>query len=124
MSFDMRSRSITLNWSFESLPTEAFGLVALPAPKGGLLVVSPDIISYCEDFSSSSHIPVNEAGRTIVDRPIHFLRPDDHQDEPIDLDGSVPVVVSQELVLFCCHNRTILACHLVRKQGFLRPFQI
>ena len=113
VSLDFLRRSISVNWSFESLPTEAFSLIALPAPKGGLLVVSPDTVSYCEDFSSSTTMPVNAAGMELVNRQVHFLK----DQIEIRLDGSHSVVVSEELVLFACADKSVLACHLVRNKG-------
>lgn len=113
LSVDVAKKAVTLNWSFEELPTSAFRLQMLPAPKGGFLVVSPDSVSYCEEFSSRITLPVNEAGGD--DKPVHFLHPEDVFD--IDLTRSEMAALSDELVVFACSSGDMLACHLVRQSG-------
>ena len=116
VSVDFAKRTVLMNWSFEALPTEAFSIVPLPAPRGGLLVVSPDTVSYCEDFASSVTLPVNAAAGDLGEgQTIHFLS--DPPETPIDLDGSVGCAFGDDLVVFACANGTLLTAHLVRRTG-------
>ena len=114
LSVDFSTKSVSVNWSFESLPSGAIDLVPLPAPRGGLVVVSPDTVSFCEEFSSSVTFGVNRSASTTV----HFLRPQDGVGE-IDLIGSRQMALTDGLIIFATRRNQgeIYACHLVRQDG-------
>lgn len=115
LSVDFSTKSVSVNWSFESLPSGAVDLVPLPAPRGGLVVVSPDTVSFCEEFSSSVTFGVNRSASTTV----HFLRSQDGVGE-IDLIGSRQMALTDGLIIFATTQKNegeIYACHLVRQDG-------
>ena len=92
-SVDFQEKRVLLNWTFDDLPTEAFALAALPAPRGGLLVVASESVSYLEDFGSSRVFDSDS------------------------LDGSQVCCVSDNLVLFANVDGHTHLAHLVRQPG-------
>ena len=98
VSVDFGSSQILSNWTFDSLPTESFSIISLSQPRGGLLVIAPDSVSYCEDFGASLTLPVEA-----------------------DMDGCVAVAISDNLVIFATSapamDPKLWCAHLVRRSG-------
>ena len=125
LSVDFFAKSVSVNWSFESLPTGAHSLVPLPPPRGGIVVVSADTVSFCEEFSSSVTFPVNRAAEIFLSceeksSGVHFLTPpgSEKSDDPIvDLAGSRQAALTDDLVIFTTSSEKVFACHLVRQDG-------
>jgi hypothetical protein len=113
ITVDMSRRSVSVNWSFDNLPTESFALTPLPKPRGGFLATSPDFVSYCEEFSSAVVRSVNAAGGDTA--AVNYLHIGEEFD--IDLAGARSIAISDELVLFVTQAGEMLGCHLVRQSG-------
>jgi hypothetical protein len=113
ITVDLARKSVSVNWSFDDLPTSSFEIIPLPKPRGGFIVSAPDFLTYCEEFSSSVTKSVNAVGGDAS--TVNYLKIGD--DFEIDLSGAKSIALSDELVLFATQSGDLLGCHLVRQSG-------
>jgi hypothetical protein len=92
VSVDTSSKSHSVIWSFEGLPTESFGLVH----SGYLMVISAGSVSVCPDFGSP------------VTKPIGDM---------YALSRSVCVGIHSGFFCFFLQNGSVVGCHVIGTAG-------
>ncbi|GAM28418.1 hypothetical protein SAMD00019534_115940, partial [Acytostelium subglobosum LB1] len=111
VELNISQRQQPVIWSIESMPYNCYRLVAVPEPLGGAVVVTPNIMFYCNQTSRYG-LGCNEYANTDTGDSFQFPIDSDSTNLVFTLDCSIFTFLESDRLLGSLKNGELLIFHL------------